>query len=132
MAPHCGTYVFKVLGQSLTTLTNHPLVVTTNKQTCHPQSIENVMIPYVNTVNDEVQFDSQAFTMQNSTIVVGLANQLLNATDYGVQVASCSPGFISGLLKSPTINIFNIEDDILSWCTPIKLETVCPLATGIP
>lgn len=114
--------------QELNTTKNfRPLVGTTNQRTCNFQSIESAMVPYINTVTKELSFDAWAFTSLNSTEVTGLANQLLNATTYGVQVATCNPGFITGLLKSPTVNIFNIEDPLPSWCTPIEIEPVCPI-----
>lgn len=105
-----------------------PLVGTTNHNTCNFQSIENAMVPYVNTVTNELSFDAWAYTSMNSTEVTGLVNQLLNATTYGVQVATCTPGFIADLLDSPTVNIFNVEDPLPPWCTPIEIEAVCPVS----
>ncbi|SCW00874.1 LAFE_0C13916g1_1 [Lachancea fermentati] len=108
-----------------------PLVGTTNQETCNFQSIENAMIPFVNTVTSELSFDAWNDNSWNSTRVTGLASQLLNASYYGVQVATCTPGFVSDLLDAPTVNIFNAEDTLPVWCTPIEIEPVCPVDVNL-
>ncbi|SCU80709.1 LAMI_0B03466g1_1 [Lachancea mirantina] len=107
-----------------------PLIGTTNSE-CNFQSIDNAVVPYVNKVTNELSYDAFAYTSLNSTAATGVASQLLNASMWGVQVASCSPGFITDLLNAPTVNIFNIEDELPFWCTPIELEPVCPPSAGI-
>ncbi|CAB94273.1 Protein VEL1 [Schizosaccharomyces pombe] len=107
-----------------------PLTFTTYLKTCNPQSIENAMIPFVNTVTSEISFDAWAYTAQNSSRITGLSNQLMNSTLYNVQVATCTPGFSALLLDSPTINVFNNEEGMPSWCQPIELTPVCPLDEG--
>lgn len=107
-----------------------PLIFTTNTYTCNPQSIGDAMVPYANTVSNEIEFNSWADTGYNASTLVGLINQLLNSTDYGVQVASCYPGFASVLLNTPTVNIFGKDDALPNFCSPIKLKAVCPPEAG--
>lgn len=104
-----------------------PFYFTTNHETCNPQSIEDSMIPFVNTITNEIQFDAWAYTAMNVSVPTGLANQLFNATDYGVQIAQCYNGIASELLDAPTVNIFDKDEVLPSYCSPIKLEAVCPI-----
>ncbi|EEB05165.1 hypothetical protein SJAG_00161 [Schizosaccharomyces japonicus yFS275] len=108
----------------------HPFFFTTNQASCNPQSIESDLIPFVNTVTNEIQYDSWAYTMLNASLINGLANQLMNASTYGVQVATCLPGFTNGYFDAPTVNIFNNDEEVPSWCTAIEFEAVCPLDVG--
>ena len=39
-----------------------PLIFTTNKKTCNPQSIGDAMVPFANTVNGEIEYNSWAYT----------------------------------------------------------------------
>ncbi|SCU79293.1 LAME_0A08108g1_1 [Lachancea meyersii CBS 8951] len=104
----------------------YPLVGVTDQKTCNFQSVDDAVVPYINAVTNELSYDSWASTSMNSTAVTGVASQLLNASTYGVQVAVCSPGFITDLLNSPTVNIFNVEDTLPPWCEAIEIEPVCP------
>ncbi|CAI4061283.1 hypothetical protein SKDZ_07G0090 [Saccharomyces kudriavzevii ZP591] len=170
--PHCGTYVFEVVGQNgtflgqstfvgadaltesagdawarylgqetrflpkLTTIgTNEtknfsPLILTTNLKTCNPQSIGDAMVPFADTVSGEIEFNAWADTAPNGAFVYGLANQLFNSTDYGVQVASCYPNFASVILSTPTVNVFGKDDTLPNYCTSIQLKAVCPPEAG--
>ncbi|CUS23008.1 LAQU0S08e00100g1_1 [Lachancea quebecensis] len=103
-----------------------PFVGTTDKSTCNFQSIENAVVPYINSVTNELSYDSWASLSMNTTAVTGVAPQLLNSSTYGVQVAICSPGFATDLFQSPTVNIFNTEDVLPPWCEAIEVEAVCP------
>ncbi|SCU85978.1 LANO_0C06238g1_1 [Lachancea nothofagi CBS 11611] len=103
-----------------------PFVGTTNIETCNFQSIENAMTPFVNTVTNELSFDAWADTSMNATAVKNLAPQLLKASTYAVQVATCTPGFMADLLESPTVNIFNNDEILPPWCQPVEIEAVCP------
>ncbi|SCU80245.1 LAFA_0B08350g1_1 [Lachancea sp. 'fantastica'] len=103
-----------------------PLVGSTDKETCNFVAVENAVVPYINTVTNELSYDSWSSLSMNSTAVTGIAPQLLQASTYGVQVAICSPGFITDLFQSPTVNIFNAEDTLPPWCQAIEVEAVCP------
>lgn len=105
----------------------YPFFFTTNRETCNPQSIEDAMVPFVNTITNEIQYDAWAFTARNVSAVTGLANQLFNATDYGVQIAMCYNGITSELLDAPTVNIFGQDEQLPSYCDQIKLEPICPI-----
>lgn len=107
-----------------------PLLFTTNRKTCNPQSISAGMIPFANTVTSEITFSDWAYTGYNSSVPTALANQLFNSTDYGVQVATCYPGFTSILLSTPTVNVFNQDDVIPPSCSKITFEPVCPPDAG--
>lgn len=104
-----------------------PFYFTTNHQTCNPQSIEDSMIPFVNTRTNEIQFDAWAYTGFNVSVPTGLANQLFNASDYGVQIAQCYDGIASELMDTPTVNIFGSDEILPSFCTSIKFEPICPI-----
>ncbi|KAM3161345.1 Vel1p [Lachancea thermotolerans] len=103
-----------------------PFVGTTDMSTCNFQSVENAVVPYINTVTNELSYDSWASISMNATAVTGVAPQLLKASTYGIQVAICSPGFITDLFQSPTVNLFNVEDTLPPWCEAIEIEAVCP------
>lgn len=109
-----------------------PLIFTTNHETCNPQSIEDSMVPYVSTVTNEIQFDAWAYTAPNTTTLSGLANQLFNATDYGVRIAQCYSGVYTTLMDAPTVSIFNQDDELPSYCSEIVFEPVCPPEAGYP
>ncbi|ONH70699.1 Protein VEL1 [Saccharomyces cerevisiae] len=80
-----------------------PLIFTTNIYTCNPQSIGDAMVPFANTVTGEIEYNSWADTADNASFITGLANQLFNSTQYGVQVASCYPNFASVILRAPKL-----------------------------
>ncbi|CAI6458134.1 ALI_HP2_G0013060.mRNA.1.CDS.1 [Saccharomyces cerevisiae] len=107
-----------------------PLIFTTNIKTCNPQSIDDAMVPFANTITGEIEYNSWANTAVNTSFITGLANQLFNATDYGVQVASCYPNFASVILSTPTVNIFGEDDTLPNYCTAIQLKAVCPPEAG--
>ncbi|CAI4052437.1 hypothetical protein SKDZ_15G5170 [Saccharomyces kudriavzevii ZP591] len=107
-----------------------PLILTTNIKTCNPQSIGDAMVPFANTVSGEIEYNSWANTAVNSSSITGLVNQFLNATDYGVQVASCYPSFASVILSTPTVNIFGKDDTLPNYCSAIQFKAVCPPEAG--
>ena len=113
--------------QALNVTTNfRPLIGVTDYDNCNFHGSENTDVPYINAVTKELSFDSWARTSWNATAATGLALQLLNSTAYGVQVATCTPGFLPDLFHSPTVNIFNIDEELPFWCEPIEFEPVCP------
>lgn len=107
-----------------------PLLFTTNHQTCNPQALQQGMVAFANAVTNEIQFDDWSFTARNVSVPTGLANQLFNATDYGVQTAQCYNGIASELLDAPTVNIFDQDAELPSFCTKIQFEPVCPPSIG--
>ncbi|CAI6496646.1 BFH_HP2_G0017350.mRNA.1.CDS.1 [Saccharomyces cerevisiae] len=107
-----------------------PLIFTTNIYTCNPQSIGDAMVPFANTVTGEIEYNSWADTADNASFITGLANQLFNSTQYGVQVASCYPNFASVILSTPTVNIFAANETLPDYCTAIQLKAVCPPDAG--
>ncbi|CEP63346.1 uncharacterized protein LALA0_S08e00320g [Lachancea lanzarotensis] len=107
-----------------------PLVGTTDKETCNFVAIENAVVPYINTVTNELSYDSWTSVSMNATAAKGVAPQLLQASTYGIQVAICSPGFLTELFQSPTVNLFNVEDILPPWCEAIEIEAVCPGAVN--
>lgn len=107
------------------------MTFTTNKNTCNIQSISVGMTGWANTVTNEISFNDWAYTAYNVSTPTALANQLMNSTAVGVQCAQCFPGFVSTLLNTPTVNIFNADDVLPVWCEALEFEPVCPVTIGL-
>ncbi|KAJ4136704.1 hypothetical protein NW754_016190 [Fusarium falciforme] len=140
-----GTYVMEVVGQNGTFLGQSTFagadVLTESAGDAWARYLgqETRFLPKLTTIasNDTKNFSPLIFTTNiytytadNASFITGLANQLFNSTQYGVQVASCYPNFASVILSTPTVNIFAANETLPDYCTAIQLKAVCPPDAG--